>query len=482
MTGASQARPTGTDPLRSRARSDIVSCISAIPVSSYAIPFKVPGSQSDRLVLHYYCTRAASELSGYLPSDFWTRSLLQSSHQEPAVRHALIALGTLKLSFETSSSPVSSMQTMVNPAVQAQYNKALGHLRKYMRINSEPSVVVVLKCCVLFHAFESLRQEYKSALQHLENGLTIHSNATRTFSGGSELDAESPLQREMTDLGGVLSRMDIQATMFDDTRVPLLQQSQIIISESGFSATPDAQSCLDNLINDLFNMLTRNLHDIRSPIESLPLALVEKKASLLRRFDEWERANEKLSQRRSTKNEEGACAELYLAIIHQTGRLLLQSRFPNNFDVFTAIPNPSIARILNMAEELVSTQEGQAEPLHQQRRVYSAETGIIAPLFLIAIKCGDPTLSSQAARLFSRVNRREGFHDSQMLMGIVHKLQGLRAVARNDGFDDQDTSSIPTASSSEDGAGLTFPSLEFVKPEVFDMPGGWEAVSQRLGD
>jgi hypothetical protein len=43
------------------------------PISRYAIPFKVPGSQKDRQVLHYYCVQGSGELAGWFNLDFWSR-------------------------------------------------------------------------------------------------------------------------------------------------------------------------------------------------------------------------------------------------------------------------------------------------------------------------------------------------------------------------------------------------------------------------
>lgn len=73
-------------------------------IKTYAIPFQVPGSRKGRQMLHYFCVQASHDLSGYLSSEFWSRLVLQYSHTEPSVRHALVALTYIHFDFVTHES------------------------------------------------------------------------------------------------------------------------------------------------------------------------------------------------------------------------------------------------------------------------------------------------------------------------------------------------------------------------------------------
>lgn len=73
----------------------------------YSLPFKIPGSQNDRQLLHYYCVHASSELAGfsYGAADFWSQLVLQYSHDQPVVRGALIAVASVHRNFVTKEAP-----------------------------------------------------------------------------------------------------------------------------------------------------------------------------------------------------------------------------------------------------------------------------------------------------------------------------------------------------------------------------------------
>jgi hypothetical protein len=82
-------------------------------------------------------THTASELSGFFDSEFWMRSVLQESHSQASIRHAVIALGALYKTLEkasesppgTPSENFDTAPTHYNFAVQ-QYAKAVTRLRE----------------------------------------------------------------------------------------------------------------------------------------------------------------------------------------------------------------------------------------------------------------------------------------------------------------------------------------------------------------
>jgi hypothetical protein len=105
-----------------------------LDITAYAIPFQIPGSQKDRQLVHYFCVHACHDLSGYLSSDFWSRSVLQTSHSEPVVRHALVALSSIHLGYAAQETPgvQQSSEDGRNVEALAQYNRAVRQLRKYL--------------------------------------------------------------------------------------------------------------------------------------------------------------------------------------------------------------------------------------------------------------------------------------------------------------------------------------------------------------
>ncbi len=253
---------------------------SQLRIASYAIPFQVPGSQKDRQMLHYFCVQGAADLSGHLPSKFWTRLVLQRSHDEPAVRHAVVTLSSMHMD-HTTSGDACSRGSHEDPGVL--YNRALRSLRRYLNggKNShperQPSPTVPLVCCVLFYCFEGARGNLDAALQHLRSGVMILNGQKATALHKTVIDSAD--QEDMDVLEQVLYRLDLQATMFDDKRTPLLQATpqDTVPPGGGFSTPDEAQAALTKLQNWLCRFLIANEKCKFWPAEELPRSVAEEK-------------------------------------------------------------------------------------------------------------------------------------------------------------------------------------------------------------
>ena len=114
----------------------------------------------------FFHHKTAPTLSSYFDADFWTRLVFQMSYNEPAIRHAMVALGTLHEKRETG---MKMVPTLLPPEESAdkgvamtlakqtdsqgeqfalnQYNKAIMYLSK--RLNTESSTEVALLACIL---------------------------------------------------------------------------------------------------------------------------------------------------------------------------------------------------------------------------------------------------------------------------------------------------------------------------------------------
>jgi hypothetical protein len=113
-------------------------------------------------------------LSSSFDNDFWSRTTLQMAFSEPAVRHALIALGyscsiengTMKHARSKYTSAHGSKTLLLH------YNKSVRSLvDRIGQSNYTPEIGLVT--CLLFVCMEFLRGNYHTAFTHLTNGLKI---------------------------------------------------------------------------------------------------------------------------------------------------------------------------------------------------------------------------------------------------------------------------------------------------------------------
>jgi hypothetical protein len=446
-----------------------------LAITAYAIPFQIPGCQKDRKLLHYFCVQASHDLSGYLSSEFWSRVVLRFSHTEPAVRHALVAVSSIHLEFVTHGSPDDrqSRRSGYDVEVLQQYNRAVRQLRSYLSGTAQPSIKVALICCALFYCFDSARGDYDSAREHLRSGLVMlqfaKTNGTDDKASPDSLDSRENLEQ----LTQTFARLDLQATMSDDTRVPFIELTSAeercgarpVVPSTVFGNMEDARRTLDKLQNQLFNFLTRNNRHKFVPVGGLPDSLVLEKGELAKQFRRWSAALDgflELQTQRTVDEGLHGNPELpmhiqrgatILKLHHRLGHMFLLAGFPEDPSVFGATPNPDVEFVLAMAESLV--QSNHESNLYSPStspatsRSFSAEMGIVAPLFLLAMKCHDGYMRAKAVSLLAISNRREGLIDGRMVLGIVERVEMLKRKEETTPLVVEAARRLPTARAEE---------------------------------
>jgi hypothetical protein len=134
---------------------------------------KVSELGENAIYLDFYHRCAASSIASNFDRDFWSGIVLQLTQSEPAVRHAVAALGFLVKTEPGSLKHARSFSAMENrKTLLFQYNKAVRSLVARM---SEPSytVEIGLVTCLLFICVEYLRGDYPAAFMHLHSGLKV---------------------------------------------------------------------------------------------------------------------------------------------------------------------------------------------------------------------------------------------------------------------------------------------------------------------
>jgi hypothetical protein len=421
-------------------------------ITAYAIPFQVPGSQKDRQMLHYFCVQASHDLSGYLSSEFWSKVVLQCSHTEPVVRNALVALSSVHLDFVTQESPHGQQSHEGGRNVEAslQYSRAVRQLRRHLSSTAQPSIKVVLICCILFYCFESSYGDYDSAREHLRCGLVILQTARANRINDRPSSDSVQSHDDIEQLSQIFSRLDLQAMMFDDMRMPFLELTSAeersgvapVVSHLTFSDLAEAQVTLDKLQNQQLNFLMRNNRYKFFSAADLPDFIVVEKGELEKQLERWSVAldgfcelqhqPEALKQhpRHADHNIMIQQGSAILKLHHRISRMFLLASFPEDSSIFGASPNPDAELMLGLAEFLIQSnrksQSNAASTSPISSRSFSSHMGIVAPLFLLAMKCHDTHVCERVVSLLAVSNRREGLVDAQMVVGILQRVAMLK--------------------------------------------------------
>lgn len=482
-----------------------------LDISSYAIPFQVPGSQLDRHLLHYFCIKGAVDLSGYMSFEFWTRIILQRSHDQVAVRQAVIALSSLHLSEKTKFEGPHGEDSICEEPILL-YNKALRSLRRYLNagaaLTERVSPAVALICCALFYCFEGARGNTNAALRHLQSGLMILKveRAKESGSGRSQMESIADSENIIL-LEQLFYRLDLQATMFDDARKPLLPFTPARTTADGLntslgnlSTVDEAQEALTNLQNWALSFLISNEEMKFWSKQDLPHHIVLEKQQIAENCTRWTREFEILRQKLDLyqPEEHGHSSHQYiLSLSHATNnshfkpiepiqnpafallrihylilRLLLDSSLPYDPTVFVTSASTehrsAIDAILDLATSLLSSDSDGSVPQVSSPTI-SAEAGIIPPLFLLAMKSGDPIVVKRALALLTASNRREGLYDSKIVVGIAERIMVLEKERHEDKASADSTDAM-------DGP-LEYRCLDAID----DREGGITGIAKNLG-
>ncbi|TGO86520.1 hypothetical protein BPOR_0296g00030 [Botrytis porri] len=204
------------------------STINSIEIDSEIFPsptLGLPFNAKEGQYFQVFRTHTASELSGFFDSEFWTRSVLQESHSEASIRHAVVALGALYKTLEKVAESPPSSPTPSNQGTSSgdsapthwsfaweQYGKAVTRMRQSISNNEVRSQRTILISSVLFTCFQSFVGDHKAAIKQVQVGLGVMEKQRR--------ERKKPyIQREddivEEELGQMFTRMAIQAKSYD---------------------------------------------------------------------------------------------------------------------------------------------------------------------------------------------------------------------------------------------------------------------------
>jgi hypothetical protein len=124
----------------------------------------LPGSAIEKRGLQFFIRNTAEELSGYFDKGFWEYLLPQALSAEPALRHGVVAIGSLHEDFKNRKLTYSSESTGL---ATDQYAKAIGQLRRSLSTGKQNSVTALM-ACILFICFDSIRGHFSAAMIHLQ--------------------------------------------------------------------------------------------------------------------------------------------------------------------------------------------------------------------------------------------------------------------------------------------------------------------------
>ena len=395
--------------------------VAASGITQYSLPFKVPGGRDERQALHYFSNFAAADLTGYLPSDFWSHTILQRCQHDAPVRHAAAALGRLHQEYVAADDPYTFE---VSSETAEAYRKSVKALRTYLGRHAIPDRGMVLMCSAIFYCFELMRDDRRTALRHLHSGLDI----LREWHDGGQ----DPSINSKKDIVDVFARMDLQATIFDDRRqLGLALDEQVRLDFAAqllpFRSAAEAQQDLFPLLHNAFGFLIDNVPHKFSNASAVPSSVLVQRARLLDRFNLWEQRTAGIQdglQSDLIPSSQALC-EAWLHCI--SIKLLVSHSLQDATMAAAPTFDDEADRLLELARSVLSMNRyntlSSPTSTDPPRRHFSLHPGVVAPLALLAVKTLNPKVRYSAVLLLQEASgRREGFYDADQMVNVINGL------------------------------------------------------------
>lgn len=388
----------------------------------------IAGNKEERRAFHFFRESSATDFPGFFESSFWGQLVLQASHAEPSIRHAVIALGSLHETVQQDEWTLLKSGRACDPFALQQCNKAIGHLNQNICSNSQHSREILLISCAIFICFESLQGSYESALSHMQSGLRIFRDWQAEASKPSPPGTASSSQHHQSVDGEVVqmfSRLNVQTLLFPDTHLfptDFANQDVRLIIDSvpgAFTTLKEARDCLDNCMSYKLQASVAAYFN-RQGAENDSGAGRPQDPTNEHLLPQWSAAFdafvEKAGSSLRPKDLQGA---MVLEIQYNCAKILLSVGMPPRetaFDDFGAL----FERIISLATSVIH-RSGSCG-ISERTGHFSFETGLVPPLYFTATRCRDPWIRRQALSLLSSTPRQECIWNSKMLSNIAERL------------------------------------------------------------
>lgn len=163
--------------------ADLLTLQTVVPTITRRNPSTIYTSDDmEARALDFFRAQVAPVLSQHSSKQFWNVLVSQVGQQEPAVRHALVCIGSMYEGLGDNSHRL--LTTSQETFAITQYNLAL---KKLISTASDKNMTLLV--CLLFICIETLRGNKNMAIEHCRHGITICNSMPEGLSGwaGQEL-------------------------------------------------------------------------------------------------------------------------------------------------------------------------------------------------------------------------------------------------------------------------------------------------------
>ena len=371
--------------------------------------------------------------------------MLKIGCEEPVIRNAIIALGTLHEDYQQRDGKYSN-DLIKEPSHQHAlhlYGTALRQLNKQLNEGNKPQAKLAIISSILFSCFEVLRRNNMAAVIHYQAGMRElmrqmnvaqkeaeasppKTSLSTKFNRSSKGPVLQSIPSEDLDIMlRVFARYDIQACTFSPKRAERINTTHALNSQPPTSFTlTEVRNHLDNLLISVYQLAKSDLAMYRYwPTASVPWEWRLRRDEGIDTFEAWQSAIENFfSTAESRLSPSDFRSLLGMRMQIKVALMMLKTCIDSGpeftFDQYYSDFLDIVTRIENMTLKL---QFPEAKPLENETTSFTMDLGIIHPLFFVALKCRDYALRRRAITQL-RKSGREGVWEGPIMAVLAERL------------------------------------------------------------
>ncbi|KAI0428932.1 hypothetical protein F5Y09DRAFT_357297 [Xylaria sp. FL1042] len=395
---------------------------------------EIQGCPRSKRSFSFFVQRTCSQLAGFFGSDFWERLILQAAYHEPAVRHAIVAIG--------SRHELAKQQTEKIDAVEVfalgQYNLAIKNLLNPTASKDQRSTDIYLILSILFACFENIQGNHALAITHIQSGVkllreTVYDKDTgalhhQLFGATNRTNSYASLEA----YAKIFAFQDSQASMIIGDYQRLFLETSPLYADQVYGDSPLSFSSI-NEAKSIFEQgacLFSGTLDAKLAEDSvqLPHAPMERQrshlANLMSKF--YLAVQELVQSKRSyfTPKEELAAAVLQLNVLVTWVSFEIELRCPNaSWDEFM----PQLEEMIILGEKIVSFISS-SDDSGEETNSFCPESGYVIPMYAVASNSRDLGIRRRAIAVLRSVSRQEGLWNSILVAKAAERVVEIEEI------------------------------------------------------
>ncbi|KAM0325882.1 hypothetical protein ACHAQA_007185 [Verticillium albo-atrum] len=416
---------------------------------------------------------------GFFEDELWERTILQLSHQQPAVRYAIMGLGAMGKSLRQGFVPTTHEEMA---AYGPEYGHALSYYGRALRdvrktVLDAGSLRATIVCCLLFVCFEVLHSDCRAAYAHLDSGQVLMNEMVRRARASgiasNILESES-LERDSLQ---VFQRLIHQTWSYGVIRPPVMEhleaqstdkipstwccrggpRNSCVIEKmpTAFDNFADArrwwevtQHYITHSSNIVFRITHKGLSSVfgtdseeyklgrmatDQDVAAHAYPQAQQYEDSLRRWwlvfqPMWEAA-EATKYRDWERYLQGA----HLRVQYLNMYACVMAPLGCDFSSVVAM-TPLYREIVRLSSEILPRQR---EKFGENGDIFSMDSAVTFPLFQTSMRCRNVAVREGAIRLLQENPRRDGMWDSRMFEALVVQNRVLEAENAREGTNDE---------------------------------------------